>query len=120
MISFSLFYYFIYFCRLLQLPVELMELILMKAAFKLWRDLWTTDSRPNSRVSRTLALVCYDWVALLIERTWIKRHLRKHLKGILINLLSSAPRYLSYKMLTVTLTGRIGRNCRVFIYTENW
>jgi len=72
------------FVGCLQLPVELMELIIMKAAFKLWRDLWTTDPCPNSRVSRTLALVCRNWFELLIERKWIRRHLRKHLTGVFL------------------------------------
>jgi len=62
----------------------MIELILMKAAFKLWTDLWTTDPHPNSHVSRTLALVCYDWTALLIERKWVRRYLRKRLKGDLL------------------------------------
>jgi len=68
----------------MQLPVELLELIVMKAAFKLWRDLWTTDVQPNSRVLGTLATVCYDWTVLLIERKWVRRHLRRHLKGALL------------------------------------
>ena len=65
--------------QICNLPVELLETILMKASTKLSMGLWMTTSWPELETYSIIAPVCFSWSQTVINRRWFRRTLMRRL-----------------------------------------
>ena len=65
-------------------PIEIIEMILMKASLSSIKINWISTSKPEEMAFERLAEVCEQWWTVLSHREWFKRQLARRIKRKII------------------------------------
>ena len=63
------------------LPIEMLELLLLKTSFIWTLRLWKTTPNPDAEIFCNLATVCSKWLRAMTNRSWFRRTLTSRLSG---------------------------------------